>query len=138
MKKGQTYRFRVIGVGSMYPIRISVDQHNLTIVASDGYDVKPMIVESFIINPGERFDFLLTTDQNIDNYWIRGESIEVCFVFFISKPYLDLLKTLWRRVICLLICGIHPLLHRCLTTDIKCARTVEDHVIPHNLKLGIK
>ena len=77
VKKGQQYRFRVIGVGSMYPIRISVDQHNLTIVASDGYDVKQMIVESFIINPGERFDFLLTTDQNIDNYWIRGESIEV-------------------------------------------------------------
>ena len=77
VKKDKEYRFRVIGVGSMYPIRISVDQHDITVIASDGYDLKPMVVESFIINPGERFDFLLTTNQSVDNYWIRGESIEV-------------------------------------------------------------
>jgi len=79
VKKDMQYRFRVIGVGSMYPIRISVDQHDITVIASDGYDLKPMVVESFIINPGERFDFLLTTNQSVGNYWIRGESIEVNF-----------------------------------------------------------
>lgn len=78
VKPGTQYRFRVIGVGSMYPIRISVDQHLLEVVASDGYDLKPMVVESFIINPGERFDFLITANQTVGNYWIRGESIEVC------------------------------------------------------------
>lgn len=77
VKKGNQYRFRVIGVGSMYPIRISIDQHSLQVVASDGYDLKPMVVESFIINPGERFDFIVDANQTVGNYWVRGESIEV-------------------------------------------------------------
>ncbi|CAH1790455.1 unnamed protein product [Owenia fusiformis] len=71
------YKFRVIAAGSLYPFRISVDSHILTIIASDGYDLKPVVAESFIINPGERFDFEITTDAAVDNYWIRGETIEV-------------------------------------------------------------
>ena len=75
--KGSTYRFRVIQVGTIYPLRVSVDNHKITVVASDGYDLKPVEVESFIINPGERFDFILKADQNVKNYWIRANSMEV-------------------------------------------------------------
>ena len=46
-------------------------------MASDGYDVEDVVVESFIINPGERFDFLLTANQSVGNYWLRAESMEV-------------------------------------------------------------
>lgn len=74
---GQRYRFRVIGVGSIYPLRISVDGHELTMVASDGYDIQPFVVESFIINPGERYDFLLEANQSYSNYWVRAVSMEV-------------------------------------------------------------
>ena len=77
VNQGETVRFRVIAVGVIYPLRISVDQHYLTIVSSDGHDVANTIVESFIINPGERFDFLLTANQSVGNYWFRAVSIEV-------------------------------------------------------------
>ena len=77
VSKGETVRFRVIAVGSIYPLRISVDQHYLTVISSDGYDVNDTVVESFIVNPGERFDFLLTANQTIGNYWIRANSLEV-------------------------------------------------------------
>ena len=77
MKKGNTYRFRVIQAGMMYPLKVSVDGHNLKVVATDGFDITPYPCESIIINPGERFDFLLTADQNVGNYWIRVDSIEV-------------------------------------------------------------
>ena len=80
--KGESVRFRVIGSGSLYPLRVSVDSHPITIIASDGYDVAHTTVESFIINPGERFDFLLTANQNVQNYWIRANSIEVSQNFF--------------------------------------------------------
>ena len=66
-----------MAVGVIYPLRISVDQHYLTVVASDGYDVEDAIVESLIINPGERFDFLITANQSIGNYWLRAVSMEV-------------------------------------------------------------
>ena len=83
--KGETVRFRVIGVGSIYPLRISVDQHNLTVISSDSFDIESTLVESFIINPGERFDFLLTANQELGNYWIRAVSMEVCLFKFIYK-----------------------------------------------------
>lgn len=70
------YRFRVIASGGEYPWIISVDNHNLSIVATDGYDVVPQVTDSFIINVGERFDFILTADQPLGNYWIRAKSIE--------------------------------------------------------------
>ncbi|XP_033746713.1 laccase-25-like [Pecten maximus] len=77
VERGTTYRFRVIHVGALYPIRISIDKHPLTLVASDGYDFQPVEAESFIINPGERYDFNINTDQVTGNYWIRAETLEV-------------------------------------------------------------
>ncbi|KAL3853268.1 hypothetical protein ACJMK2_016823 [Sinanodonta woodiana] len=77
VQQGQAYRFRVIGSGALYPFRISVDEHNLTIVAADGFDLDSVVVESFIIYPGERFDFILHADKPVSNYWIRGITLEV-------------------------------------------------------------
>lgn len=76
VKKGSSYRFRVIAVGALYPFRISVDDHVITVIESDGYPVQPVTVESFIISPGERFDFTLIANQSIGNYWIRGRTLE--------------------------------------------------------------
>jgi len=75
--RGRKYRFRVIGTGAIYPLRISVDNHQITVVSSDGYDIEPWVVESFIINPGERYDFILDANQPYGNYWIRADSMEV-------------------------------------------------------------
>ncbi|XP_059140775.1 uncharacterized protein LOC131928704 [Physella acuta] len=73
----QKYRFRVIGAANNYPFIVSVDQHTLEIRASDGYLIHPRLVDSFIINPGERYDFVIKTDQaNLKNYWIRVQSLE--------------------------------------------------------------
>jgi len=85
--RGSVYRFRTIGVGSLYPLRISIDNHNLTVIASDGYDIQPMVVESFIINPGERYDFLLEADQPFNNYWLRAVSMEVIKNILLFEPY---------------------------------------------------
>ena len=91
VKPNKAYRFRVIQAGTIYPLRVSVDNHNLTVVASDGYDLTPVQCESFIINPGERFDFLLTTNQAIENYWIRIVSMEVLTLFsYISFEVIEI------------------------------------------------
>ncbi|KAI8781445.1 laccase [Biomphalaria glabrata] len=73
----KSYRFRTIGSASLYPFRVSIDGHLLKIVATDGNDVSPVEVESFIINPGERFDFIVDANQAVNNYWIRAETLEV-------------------------------------------------------------
>ena len=85
---GQKYRFRVIGTGTLHPFRVSIDNHKLTIIASDGYDLEPVVAESFIINPGERFDFEIDATQNIGNYWVRGISLEKEMNYHIAEAIL--------------------------------------------------
>ena len=77
VQKGQMYRFRVISAGNLYPFRISIDEHSLTVVASDGFELQEQTVESFIINPGERFDFIIDANRDVGNYWIRAKTLEV-------------------------------------------------------------
>lgn len=74
--KGQQYRFRVISAGVLYPFRVSVDGHKMTLVSSDGAGIVPLEVESFVINPGERFDFLMDADQDVGNYMVRSHTLE--------------------------------------------------------------
>ncbi|VDH93082.1 Hypothetical predicted protein [Mytilus galloprovincialis] len=74
--KGKQYLFRVIGPGALYPWRVSVDQHNLTIVGADGYETVPVVAESFVIAPGERFNFILNADQPIGTYMVRAETLD--------------------------------------------------------------
>ena len=54
-----TYRFRLIGAQSLYAYRFSIEQHNLTVIATDGQFIEPIEVDYIIIHSGERYDFLL-------------------------------------------------------------------------------
>lgn len=57
---------------------MSVDNHNLTIIATDGENVEPIEAESLISLAGERFDFVLDANQEVKNYWIRFKGIQDC------------------------------------------------------------
>ena len=58
---GKTYRFRLIGAQSLYAYRFSIEEHNLTVIATDGQFIEPVTVDYIIIHSGERYDFLLKT-----------------------------------------------------------------------------
>ena len=60
---GNTYRFRLIGAQSLYAYRFSIEDHNLTVIATDGQFIEPVTVDYIIIHSGERYDFLLTTKK---------------------------------------------------------------------------
>ena len=72
-----TYRFRLIGAQALYAYRFSIDDHNLTLVATDGYFIEPILVDYIIIHTGERYDFLLEANQAPNNYLMRFETLEV-------------------------------------------------------------
>ncbi|KAK3733860.1 hypothetical protein RRG08_031800 [Elysia crispata] len=87
--RGQTYRFRMIGSGSLYPFRVSVDGHPMTIIATDGYDIVPTVVDAVIINPGERYDFLILADNTPGRYWIRAQTLEINVLYHIAQAILE-------------------------------------------------
>ena len=75
MNQTGKYRFRIAHTGSEHSMRVSIDQHELTIVGSDDGEIEPINVESFWIFVAETIDFEIVADQPIDNYWMRIETI---------------------------------------------------------------
>ncbi|KAK2186947.1 hypothetical protein NP493_184g03034 [Ridgeia piscesae] len=72
VSQGHRYRFRVAHTGVELPYEVSVDGHVLTLVATDGYDVTPLLVDVILINPGETADFEISANQTCGKYWVRA------------------------------------------------------------------
>ncbi|XP_055958779.1 uncharacterized protein LOC126830585 [Patella vulgata] len=48
---------------------------DLTVIAADGYYLKPATADSVIINPGERFDCTIVANKQMNqSYWIRAQT----------------------------------------------------------------
>lgn len=77
VQQGKRYKLRLMNPSDIYPFRVSVDDHPLLVVSSDGEDLEPVLVESVIVHPGERFDVIIDCNQTRANYWIRGQTLEV-------------------------------------------------------------
>ena len=74
---GNRYRFRLIGAQALYAYKFSIQDHVLTVIASDGYHIKNIKnVHYVIVNSGERYDIIVNANQTVGNYWILAETLE--------------------------------------------------------------
>uniref|UniRef100_A0A1Y1K8C1 Laccase n=2 Tax=Photinus pyralis TaxID=7054 RepID=A0A1Y1K8C1_PHOPY len=79
VERGYRYRFRIINAGFLNcPIEVSVDNHTLTVIGSDGSNFASIKAESIVTYAGERFDFIINADQPVDLYWIRFKGLMDC------------------------------------------------------------
>ena len=53
---GNTYRLRVINGGLAFPMVFSVDDYDLKVVAADGAEVEPYVVQGINLHVAERYD----------------------------------------------------------------------------------
>ena len=75
--KGNRYRFRLIGAQGLYGFKFSIEGHSLTVVATDGFQIKSIKdVDYVIVNTGERYDIIVNCDQQPKDYWIWAETLE--------------------------------------------------------------
>ncbi|KIK67125.1 hypothetical protein GYMLUDRAFT_37167 [Collybiopsis luxurians FD-317 M1] len=74
VQQGKRYRFRMISIACDANHLFSIDGHNLTIIEVDGVNHEPATVDSVQIFPGQRYSFILSADQPVDNYWVRALS----------------------------------------------------------------
>ena len=70
VEQGRRYRFRLIGNNFCHQL-ITIQSHNVKVIATDAFPVQPVEVNRIGISSGERFDFVLTADQKVGNYWVR-------------------------------------------------------------------
>ncbi|XP_014215268.1 laccase-3-like [Copidosoma floridanum] len=79
VKPSLRYRIRLInGGGEDCPIEMSIDNHPMIVISLDGKDIEPIEVDAIVTWPGERVDFVIKTNQIIDNYWIRYRGYGQC------------------------------------------------------------
>lgn len=93
VRRGFRYRFRIINAEYLNcPIVVSVDNHTLTAINSDSYDIEAMEVGSIVTYSGERFDFVLNANQEVDNYWLRLKGLMDCSELFTSAFQVAILR----------------------------------------------
>ena len=66
-------------------------QHDIQIISVDGNDVTMTSAESVIVYGGERVDFILLASEDVDNYWVRAQTLEVSNGDGVLKYFLILL-----------------------------------------------
>jgi FtsP/CotA-like multicopper oxidase with cupredoxin domain len=71
IKEGEVVRLRLINGSSTYSLRFQIDNHPLTVIASDGQPLKPVTVDNLLIGIGERYDVLIT-GKGSGSHWIRA------------------------------------------------------------------
>ncbi|XP_076302099.1 uncharacterized protein LOC143220313 [Lasioglossum baleicum] len=79
VKKGLRHRIRMINSFSTVCLaELSIEKHRLTIIAQDGANVKPKVVDKIVSATGERVDFIITANQKVDSYWIQVRGLGEC------------------------------------------------------------
>ncbi|KAF5390698.1 hypothetical protein D9757_002571 [Collybiopsis confluens] len=71
--QGQRYRFRLINLSCDPNFVFAIDNHTMNVIEADSVNHQPLAVDSIQIFAGQRYSFVLTANQSIDNYWIRAD-----------------------------------------------------------------
>ncbi|KAJ7779416.1 laccase [Mycena maculata] len=69
--RGLRYRFRLINLSCDPNFIFTIDNHTFTIIEVDAVNHLPLPVDSIQIFAAQRYSFILTANQPVDNYWIR-------------------------------------------------------------------
>ncbi|CRL07208.1 CLUMA_CG020191, isoform A [Clunio marinus] len=74
------YRFRLINAGlNVCPFLLQIEDHNMTIIATEVSYVKPQVINSLYFMSGERYDFVINTHHRpLRDYWIRFRQLNPC------------------------------------------------------------
>ncbi|KAB8226351.1 Cupredoxin [Aspergillus novoparasiticus] len=75
---GKKYRIRLVNAAMHAHFRFSIDNHNLTVIASDFVPIVPFTTNNIAIGMGQRYDIIVQADQPADNYWIRSVPQSAC------------------------------------------------------------
>jgi FtsP/CotA-like multicopper oxidase with cupredoxin domain len=75
VERGEKLRLRLINGSSTYALRFQVDDHPLTVLATDGAPVKPVRVDNLVLAVGERYDVLLDADRG-GAHWVRAVTLD--------------------------------------------------------------
>ncbi|KAI9684622.1 MAG: laccase, multicopper oxidase, benzenediol:oxygen oxidorectuctase, partial [Bogoriella megaspora] len=75
---GKKYRLRVLNVAEEDWVQFSIDNHTLTVIATDFVPIVPYQTDSVLIDMGQRYDVIVEANAPPDNYWLRSAFEPYC------------------------------------------------------------
>ncbi|KAI1085176.1 multicopper oxidase [Whalleya microplaca] len=69
---GKRYRLRLVNGAMDNFFKFSIDNHTLTVIASDLVPIVPYTTDMVSIGIGQRYDIIVEADQEPGNYWMRS------------------------------------------------------------------
>ncbi|KAI1847860.1 hypothetical protein JX265_013902 [Neoarthrinium moseri] len=80
LTSGTSYRLRLVNGAIDTHWKFMIDNHTLTVIASDFVPVVPFTVDYVNIGMGQRYDVIVTADQTdlADNFWLRAIPQSAC------------------------------------------------------------
>ena len=78
LKKGKTYRLRLVNTSVDNHFKVSLDNHQFNVIAADFVPMVPYSTSWLFIGIGQRYDVVFKADKDVDNYWFRAEVQNGC------------------------------------------------------------
>ena len=75
---GKKYLLRLINTSVENSIRVSLDNHELTLVTADFVPIHPIKTNWILLAIGQRYNVIFTANQRPGNYWFRAEVASDC------------------------------------------------------------
>ncbi|KAJ7222978.1 laccase 1 [Mycena haematopus] len=117
--QGVRYRFRLVSLSCDPNFIFTIDGHTFTIIEVEGVNTEPLTVDSIQIYAGQRYSFVLTANQAVDNYWIRtvanggtagfDNGINSAILRYATAPISDPATNVTTSVASLVETDLHPL-----------------------------
>ncbi|KAK8152597.1 Cupredoxin [Phyllosticta citrichinensis] len=76
--QGTSYRLRVINVAIQSTFKFYIDGHKFTVISTDFTPIQPYETDILNINSGQRYDLIVTADQDVGSYWMRSDNQNAC------------------------------------------------------------
>ncbi|KAK8189901.1 Cupredoxin [Phyllosticta capitalensis] len=76
--QGTSYRLRVINVAIQSTFKFHIDGHKFTVISTDFTPIEPYETDILNINSGQRYDLIVTADQEVGSYWMRSDNQNAC------------------------------------------------------------
>ncbi|XP_069675378.1 uncharacterized protein [Periplaneta americana] len=79
VQRGKRYRLRLVsGLCTVCGVEFSIQDHSMTLIATDGVPVNPVSVNSIVMFSGERYDVVVNANQQAGSYWIHMRGLSEC------------------------------------------------------------
>lgn len=79
VEANKRYRFRFINSGfNVCPFLLQFEQHDMKIIATELSYVEPFSIDALFSQTGERFDFVIETNNTEGDYWVRVKTMAPC------------------------------------------------------------